>query len=333
MRLDRSGSVCWDRRLVTPPNSSWPLHQVAKLGLFVCLLSCGDEELFARVTPDPRFPGEPGAAADFEHLLQFEPQPNCRPRSATALDLHFELRVFRSPEISMAEVQQFLGGLQRFYDSFGVKFSIRHEVLEVPFRNVMNLREEEIEARRESLGLPDTREDTLKIVFHNLIEFMRAYAEPARDEYNLVVVEHAARGSLVISDGQQSTIVGLGLGPRLFAKGNQVTDLEALLMDVGLPERFTPTAFVAASVLRTARSPDLLVAHEFGHAVGMPHVTTTGNLMFPSLPRDECQAELNGPQMQDLNIATGSGGLSDGELEVVHSPEFIDAVFRTFQPR
>lgn len=50
MRLDRSGSVCSDRRLVTPPKWSWPLHVVAKLGLCVCLLSCGDEELFAQVT-------------------------------------------------------------------------------------------------------------------------------------------------------------------------------------------------------------------------------------------------------------------------------------------
>lgn len=295
------------------------------------LPSCGGDEIFVDITRDPRFPGEPAALEAFSHLLEYEPAPACEPRSATPLNLSFELRVFRSPEVSMEDVKRFLGALQRYYDWFGVAFFVRHEVLEVPFSNVMNLRTDEVDAHLKRLGLEPTPENRLQATFHNLTQFMNAYAVPARPEYNLVVVEHTSRGNFEFSDGQQRAVVGLGLGPRLFAKGNQVSDIEALLKKVGLPESFTPTAFVAASNLRVSRWPDLLVAHEFGHAVGMPHVTTGGNLMFPTLTRDECVAELNGPQMEDLRIARSGGGLQPEAIEIAHSPDFLEEVFRSFQ--
>ncbi|MGC4067779.1 MAG: matrixin family metalloprotease [Polyangiaceae bacterium] len=81
--------------------------------------------------------------------------------------------------------------------------------------------------------------------------------------------------------GVDGIIVGLGLSPTLLERVEQSDpsggSLNTLLQ---IDERFTPTLFVGdTDITRLNVNFEHVIAHEMGHALGLPHVEDKDNLM------------------------------------------------------
>ena len=75
---------------------------------------------------------------------------------------------------------------------------------------------------------------------------------------------------------------------------------QALFEALGLPERFTPITFVGTEPVRELgpEAIDLTLAHELGHAMGLPHVEAWDDLMSARVHR--CVPHLRAEQASEL---------------------------------
>jgi len=93
-----------------------------------------------------------------------------------------------------------------------------------------------------------------------------------------------------------------------------------------LPPDFTPMFFLDHTVLersgqRAADLRDLIVAHEFGHTLGLIHEMEKGNLMFPGVAvgEDDCENGLEPEQITLMRQTLGLGGTT-GSLRAADHP-------------
>jgi hypothetical protein len=140
------------------------------------------------------------------------------------------------------------------------------------------------------------------LIFADLRDFIRSQSNPPRTSINVVILSHIASPD-VAAQLKGGVIAGLGLSPTLF-KNVAANDPSRNLFElIGLGEDFTPTLFVGhTDVVSLAKSPDVIVAHELGHAMGLQHTTAPGDLMT---------------QYSGSNACTP--GLTDGEIDVIRS--------------
>jgi len=102
-----------------------------------------------------------------------------------------------------------------------------------------------------------------------------------------VVIDQILSPSLVSLLELEGTVVGLGLSAALLetvdetvdetGEGTETTSLNSMLDVEG---DFTPTLFVGhTDIARLTTNFEMVIAHEMGHALGLPHVEDAGNLM------------------------------------------------------
>src|SRR5260370_9390526 len=141
-----------------------------------------------------------------------------------------------------------------------------------------------------------------EVMFRDLRAFVESHS--AAGTINLVVVEHVLDPELdaYLFGGRGVTMVGFGISPALFAQVS-ASDPEYDLWEMtGLPQDFTPTVFIGdADLGALPGSADNLIAHEMGHALGLPHSNLPGNLMTPGQNRP-CDEPLTTAQLQEIGV-------------------------------
>jgi hypothetical protein len=302
-----------------------PVHLAALVAVGV---ACESEpvDYFQEVTRVDSFPGSPGDPAAYASLLAYTPDPNCVPTVLRKLDQRTEIRIFVGHGVDPSEVPRYAGGLRRYYDFYGVSMYTRHDPIPVPLDHAMVLNEKAIaRAMREAGTDPSclgARPPSLACeraagaaMFYNVKQFLRAYAEPDRNVFNLVLLKRV--GSLDPGNDPESSlmnwgIAGLGLSEELLdslAASSGGTPLRDVLDEHG----FSPTVFLAVNLTDfVLAAPDVVVAHEFGHAYGLEHLEPEDvgydnhNLMNPSAK--ECDLALNASQLVTIEQRTAAFG-------------------------
>lgn len=300
------------------------------------------------VTRDDDFPGVAEPAENFAAWFAAAPygREACD-RVLRPLGRRRELRLFVHPQA--ADVATYTTALQRWYRRLGVEFESRHAPTEVSLEWVMN---DDVDALQRHLrerfptvdfeaatfeGTPEELEAVLREAFSftlgPLIDFAAAYGDQGEDVTNVVLLPRLALGEgddALQSDGR--VVLGLGISPvlmRVLSETPDAPDAE-FWQYLPLAPRFTPMVFVNAGALRrltTVVSPvlvDLLMAHELGHTLGLPHRDAVGNLMKPGFESEadvRCEIGLDPDQVdrvartlgeteteaQSLRVARGAG--------------------------
>jgi hypothetical protein len=207
--------------------------------------------------------------------------------------------------------------LQRFYQTYDLTFLTTHPAAPAGLEFALEATTAQLAALPSQVGIapgamptPDQKtaldKATGDLLFAGLRAFIRGQSNPPRTSINVVVLTHIASPDVAASF-QGGVIAGLGLSPTLF-KNVAATDASKNLFElIGLDENFTPTLFVGhADVVALAKSPDVIVSHELGHAMGLQHTQDPGNLMTQFAASNACI-----PGLDDAEIAVleSTGGL------------------------
>ena len=303
----------WHQRLL-----SWFL-------VLTALPACGSSDhvdFFQKVTRDPGFPGTPGDPAAYQSVFAYTPDPNCVPDVPRTLNRKTEVRIFTGNGVAASEINRYAGGLQRYYDFYGVSMFTRHDPIAVPLDHAITLNEGAIaNYMRATAGVdpscvnsyyPTTACEQAygAAAFYNVKEFLHAYAEPDGNVINLVLLKRVAS----LDPGSDSSVLnwgiaGLGLSEALVNSGSSSDaggDLAAILNESG----YAPTVFIAVNVTDfVLREPDIVVAHEFGHAYTLEHVDPAvygPNLMNPTA--SACDLSLDSSQLTTIEQQTARYG-------------------------
>ena len=244
----------------------------------------------------------------------------CAPGDSSAsLDATLTMELYRGVGETDEAVALEGGRLARFFSPYGLRFATAHPAEDAGLRYAMSGSEAELSAALDAAEIPRDRDLTPEesvaahralgdVLFADLRAFVaRQSAERGgvSNVVDLVVVEHVLAPDLARAffGGSDAYIAGLGVSPR-FLENLAPDDPDRALADMlGLPEAFTPVALVGAEdTVRVTGSLDNLVAHEVGHALGLPHVVAADNLL-QSGPAPDCEATLSAAQLDELRPA------------------------------
>jgi hypothetical protein len=297
-------------------------------------------DFFEPVVQEPNFPGTPSDPSAYQNLLAYTPNPACAPKVLRVLDRRTEVRIFRGNGITMDDVVRFVGGLKRYYDYYGVTMFTRHDVIQVPINHAIVLNEQAIlDHMRENNVDPSCASSAYTTtacnqaigaaMFYNVKEFLHAYAEPEQDVINVVLLKRVA--ALDPSrDNAETTwgIAGLGLSQSLL-NSTSGSDLGTSLADILNESGFSPTVFIAVNLTDfVLPEPDIVIAHEVGHAYGLEHLEPESygaNLMNPSAT--VCDLPLNQSQLTAIEEeAARYGNVLDASK--YDGPEFLSFTSR-----
>jgi len=288
------------------------------------LPGCGGEDsvqFFQPVTQDSSFPGTAGEPASYASLLAYQPDPACAPNVPRKLDRKTEIRIFRGYGIDLETTSRFVSGLKRYYDYYGVEVFTRHDVIQVPLDHAMVLNSAAISdwMRNNTSQDPSCASTTYSptaaceqamgsAMFYNVKQFFHVYAEPAQNVINVVLLKRVA--ALQPDQSEEETawgVAGLGLSQELLDSVSG-SDLGVSLADILDETNFSPTIFLGVNLIDFVLSePDMVIAHEFGHAYGLEHLQSDEtNLMYPVV--NKCNQSLNQSQLTTIEKATAKYG-------------------------
>jgi len=268
-------------------------------GLVSVASGCGGDgpsSPFVTLTPDKSFPGTPGDPARHASLFSYTPVPTCAVSNPTNLGLKTSLRIFRGQGVSDAELQRFLGGLARYYDQYGVSMSTAYDVITVPIHEAMILDLPAVSALVKQMtgvdinttdpsSLPQAQQDqvmsaTGRAIMNNMRELLRVYGMPRASDINVVILPAMVSDKLDPSLASFQGLLGLGFSPELLATITADDPARQLYDWLGVTDQFTPMATVGVGPIdRYLAYPDIAIAHEVGHAYGLVHTMTPGNLL------------------------------------------------------
>lgn len=287
------------------------------LVLFGCAAESEVRSAFQPLDRDAAFPGAPGEPADHADLFRFDPLPGCAVSNATDLGVRTELRIFSGDSVSDADVHAFLGGLQRYYQQYGVTMFTRHDVIRLPLAQAMILdmaalrtrvqEETGIDLDHSTSGLSQARIEQAtaslgRSVLYDVRELLRVYGEPRRSVINVVLLDEMVSADVPSELASLQGLAGFGLSPELLAKAGPDDPERALYDWLDAPAQFTPTAIVGvAPVKKVLREPDIVIAHEVGHAYGLVHVADPDDLM--NTESAQCSLELDADQLATIRAS------------------------------
>ena len=231
--------------------------------------------------------------------------------------------------------------LQRFYEPYELTFFTRQPGAPAAVTYALNATAAQLRSVSERFALPAGQQPTPEqqkavnqavgdILFADLRAFIRGQSNPPRTSINVVIIDQIASPD-VAAQFKGGVLAGLGLSPTLFknvAAGDSSKDLFEL---IGLEESFTPTLFVGhEDVTRLAKSPDVIVAHELGHAMGLQHTQGAGDLMTQYAASNAC---LPGLTDGEIDVLKSTGGLIEASCAWHQLFEVRDSVVRAVLAR
>lgn len=267
-----------------------------------------------------------GSALDQEACLTahyfagYQPRANpaCAGFSPSTLKIagRREVSLFRAPVIFDDALVTQGHFLQRFYQDYELSFFTRERPQGVAFTYAMNGTDEAFSEAVSQAGIAPGQEPTpaqeeqvnkliADLIYGTIRDFIRAQSEPVMDRVNIVVLPKIA--SPDVAKLLKGVIGGLGLSPRLL-RDLAVDDPSSNLFELlSLPADFTPTLFVGHNdTLQLAKNPEGLVAHEMGHAMGLQHTLTDGNVMKQGQTQYPCASGLTDAQVNQLRESADS---------------------------
>jgi len=244
-----------------------------------------------------------------------------------------EVRLFVSGDVDLLSVTQ---GLARYYHRHGLSFVTSAQPEETTMRYALDTDEASL-MKATIAAFPDvdfSDEEAvmadpvlwaqvqafwIKHFFQPLIDFTTTHAA-GQGVTNLVVLPTIeSPGGASISE--EGTTAGLSISSALLAEFARAMSSDAEFWEqVNLPEGFTPFVILGNEILaqqtgKSAVIKDLVVAHEFGHSAGLPHLKTDKrNLMYPTATPglNDCTDSLNDAQLDamaaTLDLPTAASG-------------------------
>jgi hypothetical protein len=207
--------------------------------------------------------------------------------------------------------------LQRFYDPYELTFFTRQPAAPAPVTYALNATNAQLSDIARNVGLGTGQQPTAaqtaainkavgELIFTDVRNFIRAQSNPPRKGINVVILGQIASPD-VAAQFMGGVIAGLGLSPTLFKSIAADDPSKDLFELIGLGDDFTPTLFVGHDdVTRLAKSPDVIVAHELGHAMGLQHTKAEGDLMTQYSGSRSC---LPGLTDTEIDVLKSTGAL------------------------
>lgn len=222
--------------------------------------------------------------------------------------------------------------LQRYYGDYNLHLFVRDNPGNANFNYLLSGTEQALRARAAELGVnlddpnPSAGEEAAlervvgEVLGQNIRDVVAARGPNVANRIDIVVsdgIVDPAVQSLIAGEG---VILGMGMSPTLF-RAIQAQDPTANYFAIyGLPQDFTPVFFVGQDDVRrlVPLLGDSIMAHEFGHALGLTHVSDSSNLMYFEAGAVDCLPGLNDAQVSQLAASTASGAGASSSTTVQH---------------
>lgn len=229
------------------------------------------------------------------------------------LDGRREVLFFESAGILDADLVTEGRFLQGYYAPYGLTFFTGSKPRATDLNYAMNGTNADISGAAAKVGLAAGASPTAEqqkelnrlvadIIYGGLRLFIKNQSDPPKSLVNIVVLHQIA--SPDVARQLKGVIGGLGLSPRLLrdiAADDPSSNLFELL---SLPQEFTPTLFIGHSdIVALAKNPQVIVAHEMGHSLGLQHSPISGDLMHQGQASSTCTPGLDDAQLAQLNEA------------------------------
>ncbi len=280
-------------------------------------LACSDDDSSGAGPHPCQNAPDPAALRDCStrhYLRDYAPlsQPSCAPSgSPIAIAADLDLELFRGVGISDPAVVEQTHALQRYFEPHELWFFTNAPASAIPLSHPMDGSDAQLRQALIDAGIPLDRplspeEEAIAnqiigdVVFAPIRNFVLTHAVPKQSRVIVITVSRIVAPALEGSLTSGLEIAGLGLSPALLDAVTAEDPQNDLYELLGLPNDFTPLLFVASGITRKyTKTPDNLVAHEMGHALGLVHQQLTGNLMTQGSPLN-CRTTIDASQTGTL---------------------------------